>query len=228
MGSPFQIIFTLFSLILTIIAIIINKKFTKNNQKEMETLSKELVEKLYKLRKEQTKDTDEENESYISIISNNYYSKEEPTEKEIELAVHLSLMSNHQKSALMHSRVQFYVGIIMSIIGFIFFIFVISFSINSSNNLGMGIKITGSLIFEGISLLFLKESHKLRESSKEYHDNLYEINKQQLAVKIANSIENKEIQAAVMAHLSLHLMGVVSNSNDITKIIESQKKQATI
>jgi hypothetical protein len=100
-------------------------------------------------------------------------------------------------------------------------------SLNSNNNnLGMGIKVTGSLIFEGISLLFLKESHRLRESSKEYHDNLYESNKHLEAIKIVDSIEDLNIQSAVKAQLSLHLVGVSSDNVDITKIIKSQKEQA--
>ncbi|MED1201491.1 hypothetical protein [Heyndrickxia acidicola] len=149
----------------------------------------------------------------------------ESEKTKLELAVHQSLMSVHQKQALMHSRVQFYIGIFMSVIGFVFFIYVVFMSINSSNNnLGMGIQVTGSLVFEGISLLFLKESHRLRESSKEYHDNLYESNKHQEAIKIVDSIEDLNIQSAVKAQLSLHLVGVNSDNVDITKIIKSQKE----
>jgi hypothetical protein len=149
----------------------------------------------------------------------------ESEKTKLELAVHQSLMSVHQKQALMHSRVQFYIGIFMSVIGFVFFIYVVFMSINSSNNnLGMGIQVTGSLVFEGISLLFLKESHRLRESSKEYHDNLYESNKHQEAIKIVDSIEDRNIQSAVKAQLSLHLVGVNSDNVDITKIIKSQKE----
>ena len=152
---------------------------------------------------------------------------DESVKTKLELAVHQSLMSVHQKQALMHSRVQFYIGIVMSVIGFVFFIYVVFMSLNSNNNnIGMGIKVTGSLIFEGISLLFLKESHRLRESSKEYHDNLYENNKHQEAIKIVDSIEDLKIQSAVKAQLSLHLVGVSSDNVDITKIIKSQKEQA--
>ncbi|PHD94546.1 TRADD-N-associated membrane domain-containing protein [Bacillus toyonensis] len=134
------------------------------------------------------------------------------------------VMNIHQKQALMHSRVQFYTGIIMSILGFAFFVYILFLSLDGSNNIALGIKLTSSLIFEAIAVLFLKESHKLRESSKEYHDNLRENLKQQEAIKIAGVIQNEEIRSIIQAQLALHMIGIKSETIDITKILDSNNK----
>lgn len=134
------------------------------------------------------------------------------------------IMNIHQKQALMHSRVQFYTGIIISIIGFAIFVCILFLSLDNSNNIALGIKLTSSLIFEAVAVLFLKESHKLRESSKEYHDNLRESSKQQGAIKIADSIQNEEIRSIIQAQLALHMIGIKSETIDISKILDSNNK----
>ncbi|HFK1745820.1 hypothetical protein [Bacillus cereus] len=143
---------------------------------------------------------------------------------EAALDVNEEVMNIHQKQALIHSRVQFYTGIIMSILGFAFFVYILFLSLDGSNNIALGIKLTSSLIFEAIAVLFLKESHKLRESSKEYHDNLRENLKQQEAIKIAGAIQNEEIRSIIQAQLALHMIGIKSETIDITKILDSNNK----
>ncbi|MBE5107269.1 hypothetical protein IGI01_18880 [Bacillus thuringiensis] len=134
------------------------------------------------------------------------------------------IMNIHQKQALMHSRVQFYTGIIISIIGFAIFVCILFLSLDNSNNVALGIKLTSSLIFEAVAILFLKESHKLRESTKEYHDNLRESSKQQGAIKITDSIQNEEIRSIIQAQLALHMIGIKPETIDITKILDSNNK----
>lgn len=142
----------------------------------------------------------------------------------IELAVHQTFMELHQKQAINHSRIQFYTGLIMSMIGFILIIYVVIIALSSNNNLTSAITIVGSIVFEGISILFLKESNRLRQSAKEYHDNLSENNRQLQALKIAESIENPEIKSAIKAQLALHLIGIHSENIDTTKILEAMSK----
>lgn len=214
------------------------KVLQTKKEKDFNTQVKELSEKIYGFRTsleddkpklklfdvvnahvkdesdEQTANKNEKNNSVEEIIDKN----------KIEMAVQQHFMEVHQKQAIHHSTVQFYTGIIMSILGFAFFIYTILISLNSPNNLGIGIRVVGSLIFEAVSLLFLKESQKLRESAKQYHDNLYESNQHQEAINVASDIEDKEIKSAIQAQLSLHMMGVSSDNLDVTKIIESQKK----
>ncbi|MER2058017.1 MAG: hypothetical protein ABTA16_04285 [Niallia sp.] len=146
-------------------------------------------------------------------------------EKLIELAVHQTFMESHQKQAINHSRIQFYTGLIMSILGFILIIYVVFIALSSDNSLISAITIIGSIVFEGISILFLKESHKLRQSAKEYHDNLSENNKQFQAIKIAESIEDPDIKSAIKAQLALHMIGIHSENIDTTKIIEAMNKE---
>lgn len=141
-------------------------------------------------------------------------------DKLIELAVHQNFIDQHQKQAINHSRLQFYTGLIMSIIGFILIIYVVINALSSDDSLKSTITIISSIVFEGISILFLKESHKLRQSAKEYHDNLSENNRQQQAIKIAESIENIDIKSAIKAQLALHMIGIHSENIDTTKIIE--------
>ncbi|MED0824158.1 TRADD-N-associated membrane domain-containing protein [Bacillus pacificus] len=148
---------------------------------------------------------------------------EEAEKKKIELAVHQTFMAMHQKQAIIHSRVQFYIGLLMSIVGFLLIIYVVYIALRVNNALISSISILGSLILEAISLLFLKESQKLRQSAKEYHDNLSESNRHQEAIKVSNSIEDVEIKAAIQAQIALHLIGVASDNVDITKIMTAKK-----
>ncbi|PER60206.1 hypothetical protein CN503_25810 [Bacillus cereus] len=148
---------------------------------------------------------------------------EEAEKKKIELAVHQTFMAMHQKQAIIHSRVQFYIGLLMSIVGFFLIIYVVYTALRVNNALISSISILGSLILEAISLLFLKESQKLRQSAKEYHDNLSESNRHQEAIKVSNSIEDLEIKAAIQAQMALHLIGVASDNVDITKIMTAKK-----
>ncbi|WP_089607913.1 hypothetical protein [Bacillus cereus] len=141
---------------------------------------------------------------------------EEAEKKKIELAVHQTFMAMHQKQAIIHSRVQFYIG-------FFLIIYVVYTALRVNNALISSISILGSLILEAISLLFLKESQKLRQSAKEYHDNLSESNRHQEAIKVSNSIEDLEIKAAIQAQMALHLIGVASDNVDITKIMTAKK-----
>ncbi|MGZ9651795.1 TRADD-N-associated membrane domain-containing protein [Bacillus cereus] len=148
---------------------------------------------------------------------------QEAEKKKIELAVHQTFMAMHQKQAIIHSRVQFYIGLLMSIVGFFLIIYVVYTALRVNNALISSISILGSLILEAISLLFLKESQKLRQSAKEYHDNLSESNRHQEAIKVSNSIEDLEIKAAIQAQMALHLIGVASDNVDITKIMTAKK-----
>lgn len=175
-----------------------------------------------------------ENENKVSIENGNsdFPANIDVTQKDkifneenlFELAVHQTVMEAHQKQAINHSRIQFYTGLIMSIIGFILIIYVVAIALSSNNSLISAITIVGSIVFEGISILFLKESHKLRQSAKEYHDNLSDNKKQLQAVKIAETIENPEIKSAIKAQLALHMIGIHSDNIDTTKIIEAMNK----
>lgn len=221
---------TLLALITSFISLSLTRLRTQNQyEKEL----REMAEKVFKSKtkvnnQSEDSETNKTNDSFEnstntdSSIKTQYIIK---TKEEIELALHENMMRAHQKQALMHSRVQFYTGILMSVFGFVFFIYIIYLSIDSNNNLGIGIKLTSSLIFEAIAIIFLKESHKLRESAKEYHDSLSESKKQQESILITENIEDKSIQSIVQAQLSLHLIGIKSETIDITKILEAQNKK---
>lgn len=216
----------LVGLLAATISVLISVKANRSRtEEEYEKLLKEYTQKIYEKNKQKKEGHSVYETHGTDYISNNVTHNNVITSKsEIELALHESMMRSHQKQALMHSRVQFYTGISMSILGFIFFVYIIYLSLDSSNNLGIGIKIASSLIFEAIAVIFLKESHKLRESSKEYHDSLSESKKQQESINIAKKIEDKTIQSIVQAQLSLHLIGIKSETIDVTKILEVQNK----
>lgn len=205
-------------------SLVFSEKYVNRKQQDYKKQMKEITEEIYKISKNGVTVSVKEKITGKGFKLNRGQLVQPIDKTEIELAVHQSFMSMHQKQAIIHSRVQFYIGLVMSVLGFAFFVYVIVLSLESENNVGIAIRIVGSLIFEGISLLFLKESQKLRASSKQYHDDLYQSNNHQEAVKIASSIEDGEIKSAVQAQLALHLMGVSSDNLDVTKIIDSQKK----
>lgn len=207
-----------------------------NTKRSHEDLLKDYQEKVSTIAKSFSDQENKENENgkiHSSINgNNNLYSNitlakkndKFDDEKLIELAVHQTFMESHQKQALTHSKIQFYTGLFMSITGFLLIIYVVAFEL-SSNSITNVITIAGSIIIEGISILFLKESHKLRESAKEYHDNLSENQKQLQAIKIAESIEDLEIKSAIKAQLALHMIGINSDNVDTTKILEVMNKE---
>ncbi|MCU5508087.1 hypothetical protein OCB07_04400 [Bacillus cereus] len=162
----------------------------------------------------------------VSTGDTNVFAYTSPNKKKIEFAINENedIMIIHQKQTLMQSKVQFFTGIVMSILGFAFFVYILYVSLDSSNNVALTIKLTSSLIFEAIAVIFLKESHKSRETSKGYHDNLRESSKQKQAIKIADSIQNEEIRSMIQAQLALHMIGIKSETIDITKILDSNNK----
>lgn len=211
-------IFMLLAFIIMAIYSFFSKKISEQTQKTV----KDRIQKY-------TLELDNINENSSTIVKGDKtntitYTPHTKSKVEVALDENEEVMNIHQKQALMHSRVQFYTGIIMSILGFAFFVYILFLSLDGSNNIALGIKLTSSLIFEAIAVLFLKESHKLRESSKEYHDNLRENLKQQEAIKIAGVIQNEEIRSIIQAQLALHMIGIKSETIDITKILDSNNK----
>lgn len=126
----------------------------------------------------------------------------------------------YEQQATTHSNLQFYVGLIMSIVGFILLIGIIIFSIGSDNTINNAISVIGSLIFEGISLMFLKESQKLRIRVKEYHDNLLENSNRNKSMALADKIQDEKLRSLVQAQLSFYLMGIDPGKLNISNISE--------
>ncbi|MBJ8128923.1 hypothetical protein [Bacillus cereus group sp. N3] len=224
MSASIEIVTTLSAVtvgLITLVSSFTNRQISEKTQKTLEdrinTYKKELEEYEENLEKKPKIAA----KGDINILT---YTSPNKNKLEFALLENEDIMNIHQKQALMHSRVQFYTGIIISIIGFIFFVYILFVSLETSNNIALGIKLTSSLIFEAIAVLFLKESHKLRESSKEYHDNLRENLKQQEAIQIAEAIQNEEIRSIIQAQLALHMIGIKSETIDITKILDSNNK----
>lgn len=223
---------TITSILLAIIAIYatvfnstrINENLTKDYQEKVKILAKTLSTQI-KNEHEGKSDAsiyNGHNDLFASITVAPKIEKSND-EKMIELAVHEPFMKAHQKQAIIHSRIQFYTGLSMSIVGFLLIIYVVGFAL-SSNSVTNVITIASSIIIEGISILFLKESHKLRQSAKEYHDKLLEESRQLHAINIANSIEDSEIKSAIKAQLALHMIGIHSENIDSAIIIEAMNK----
>jgi len=202
-----------------------NVDSTKNYQEKVKTMAKSLSTQIKLENKEETNETFTKAQSdFFGNINDTINVGVSNDEKIIELSLHEWFMKAHQKQAIIHSRIQFYTGLFMSITGFLLIIYVVVFALSSSSITNI-LTITSSIVIEGISILFLKESHKLRQSAKEYHDNLSENQKQLQAIKIADSIEDFEMKSAIKAQLALHMIGIHSDNIDTTKILEVMKKE---
>ncbi|MBT9286566.1 MULTISPECIES: hypothetical protein [Bacillus] len=126
----------------------------------------------------------------------------------------------YEQQATTHSNLQFYAGLTMSIVGFILLIGIIIFSIGSDNTINSAISVIGSLIFEGISLMFLKESQKLRIRVKEYHDNLMENSNRNKSIALAGKIQDEKLRSLVQAQLAFNLMEIDPGKLNISNISE--------
>lgn len=126
----------------------------------------------------------------------------------------------YEQQATTHSNLQFYAGLTMSIVGFILLIGIIIFSIGSDNTINSAISVLGSLIFEGISLMFLKESQKLRIRVKEYHDNLMENSNRNKSIALTDKIQDEKLRSLVQAQLAFYLMGIDPGKLNISNISE--------
>lgn len=124
----------------------------------------------------------------------------------------------YQQQATIHSNVQFYVGLIMSILGFILLIGLIISSYGSDATVNSAINIVGSLIFEGISLLFLKESQKLRIRVKELHDSVLEDYNRKEAIELADKIHDEKLRSLVQAQLAFQLIGIDTGKLNISNL----------
>lgn len=124
----------------------------------------------------------------------------------------------YQQQTTIHSNVQFYVGLIMSILGFILLIGLIISSYGSDTTVNSAINIVGSLIFEGISLLFLKESQKLRIRVKELHDSVLEDYNRKEAIELADKIHDEKLRSLVQAQLAFQLIGIDAGKLNISNL----------
>lgn len=124
----------------------------------------------------------------------------------------------YQQQTTIHSNVQFYVGLIMSILGFILLIGLIISSYGSDTTVNSAINIVGSLIFEGISLLFLKESQKLRIRVKELHDSVLEDYNRKEAIELADKIYDEKLRSLVQAQLAFQLIGIDAGKLNISNL----------
>ncbi|WP_024427879.1 hypothetical protein [Bacillus safensis] len=124
----------------------------------------------------------------------------------------------YQQQATIHSNVQFYVGLIMSILGFILLIGLIISSYGSDTTVNSAINIVGSLIFEGISLLFLKESQKLRIRVKELYDSVLEDYNRKEAIELADKIHDEKLRSLVQAQLAFQLIGIDAGKLNISNL----------
>ncbi|MGV6972737.1 TRADD-N-associated membrane domain-containing protein [Bacillus halotolerans] len=127
----------------------------------------------------------------------------------------------YQQQATNHSNLQFYVGLIMSIVGFILLIGIIIFAVGSDNTVSSAISVVGSLIFEGISLMFLKESQKLRIRVKEYHDSVLENSNRKESIDLADKIQDEKLRSLVQAQLAFHLMGIDPSTLNISNLSDN-------
>lgn len=162
-------------------------------------------------------------------IVNKYKQESKVNEKSIEksnetLNEKLNGKSNeeklmiYQQQTTIHSNVQFYVGLIMSILGFILLIVLIISSYGSDTTVNSAINIVGSLIFEGISLLFLKESQKLRIRVKELHDSVLEDYNRKEAIELADKIHDEKLRSLVQAQLAFQLIGIDAGKLNISNL----------
>lgn len=162
-------------------------------------------------------------------IVNKYKQESKVNEKSIEksnetLNEKLNGKSNeeklmiYQQQTTIHSNVQFYVGLIMSILGFILLIGLIISSYGSDTTVNSAINIVGSLIFEGISLLFLKESQKLRIRVKELHDSVLEDYNRKEAIELADKIHDEKLRSLVQAQLAFQLIGIDAGKLNISNL----------
>lgn len=162
-------------------------------------------------------------------IVNKYKQESKVNEKSIEKSTEtlnekLNGKSNeetlmiYQQQATIHSNVQFYVGLIMSILGFILLIGLIISSYGSDATVNSAINIVGSLIFEGISLLFLKESQKLRIRVKELHDSVLEDYNRKEAIELADKIHDEKLRSLVQAQLAFQLIGIDAGKLNISNL----------
>lgn len=162
-------------------------------------------------------------------IVNKYKQESKVNEKSIEksnetLNEKLNGKSNeeklmiYQQQTTIHSNVQFYVGLIMSILGFILLLGLIISSYGSDTTVNSAINIVGSLIFEGISLLFLKESQKLRIRVKELHDSVLEDYNRKEAIELADKIHDEKLRSLVQAQLAFQLIGIDAGKLNISNL----------
>ncbi|MDZ5719855.1 hypothetical protein U1F82_01950, partial [Bacillus sp. SXabc123] len=198
--------------------------FTVIKRKHEERYLRTLRE--FEFLKEHTKNLDEkeEQEAQKNVMKQEVKSHERPYEKpykKLHEKPYERTLGIYQQQATNHSNLQFYVGLIMSIVGFILLIGIIIFAVGSDNTVSSAISVVGSLIFEGISLMFLKESQKLRIRVKEYHDSVLENSNRKESIDLADKIQDEKLRSLVQAQLAFHLMGIDPGTLNISNLSDN-------
>ena len=137
-------------------------------------------------------------------IANN--GKEYDLEKDIEIFIRA-----HHKQAIKQASIQFSLGIISSITGFIFILIVLLLQQNKVWYDYILNLLPGAII-EAVSILFLNQTNAVRERSSDFLNRLREDNQITKAIIIADSITDEVLKSEVKAKIAIHICGINESS----------------
>ena len=118
-----------------------------------------------------------------------------------------TLITNHHEQALREARTQFWFSLIAACVGFVF-IALTFFSTKDAEWLSKLVTMIPGVIIEAVSALFFSQSKETRERSSDFLNRLREDRKFEKGVEIANTIQDKDLKAKMLASIALNLCGI--------------------
>lgn len=214
------ILLTLLGLISSIVTYIISKKIHKNQ----ETFSEQTIDMLNnankELQQERQRIINEFNSNYhssnftkenvddIKDIIFNLYDKEDTIisksffDKNVE-----RLIQSYHEQALYQSRIQFWLSLIASVVGFISVIIILFFS-NDLQWYEYIIRTLPGIIIEAVSILFFSQSKEIRERASDFLNRLQEDRHFNRSMEIVDTISDENLKSLIKAEIALHLCGI--------------------
>ncbi len=116
-------------------------------------------------------------------------------------------IKNHHEQALLQSKIQFWFSLIISVIGFAFIIVMILVT-KEAHWYEYIVRVVPGAVMETVSVLFFSQSKATRERASDFLNRLREDRQYEKAIKIAETIEDKDLQATLKAEIALHLCGI--------------------
>lgn len=116
-------------------------------------------------------------------------------------------IKNHHEQALLQSKIQFWFSLGISVVGFAFIIVMILIT-KEARWYEYIVRIVPGTVMETVSVLFFSQSKATRERASDFLNRLREDRQYEKAIKIAETIDDKDLQSTLKAEIALHLCGI--------------------
>ena len=156
-------------------------------------------------------------ESYSEIIN---LLKEEDSKN---ITVEMKQLAEHTSEISLQIKLNFWLGLIFAIFGFIILLFV-TFLGREISHISTVVPYISITIIEVISVLFFSRSNKVRKEMKQFFNTLRKDKQLDAAKKLVEYIQDPILKDILRVQLTLYYSGIQNDTSSINNVIQEAVK----